>query len=215
MTGPAGSRAVSTRLLGETVVIDDVGPGRRSRTHPSGGFASLLLTPIVLLLGGILLWPVYRTVQASLTGPDRQWVGLANFRTALAAEGTWEVLGRTVLWAAVVPVVVMLLGYLLAASRRAGTLLLLAPMALPLVVTGVMFRLFYDPDPARGTGTAVLAALAGLFGVPTDEAPAWLGPPTAAITRVRASLVETILTLFRPNPPSRIRWISLSWGSVQ
>ena len=175
MTQPARTRAAAARLLGETVVIDDVGPGRRSRAYPSGGFASLLLTPIALLLGGILLWPVARTVQASVTGPDGQWVGLENFRTALAAEGTWEVLGRTVLWAAVVPVVVITLGFLLAASRRSGTLLLLAPMALPLVVTGVMFRLFYDPDPARGAGTAVLTALAGLFGVSADAAPAWLG----------------------------------------
>jgi alpha-glucoside transport system permease protein len=173
-------------LLGETVVIDDVGPGRRSRAYPSGGFASLLLTPIALLLGGILLWPVARTVQASLTGPDGQWVALANFRIALAAEGTWGVLGRTVLWAAVVPVVVIVLGYLLAVSRRAGTLLLLAPMALPLVVTGVMFRLFYDPDPARGTGSRVLTALAGLFGVPADSAPAWLGPDLITVALMSA-----------------------------
>jgi alpha-glucoside transport system permease protein len=186
VTEPAGTRTARPRLLGETVVIDDVGPGRRSRAYPSGGFASVLLTPIVLLLGGILLWPVYRTVQASLTGPEGQWVGLANFRTALAAEGTWEVLGRTVLWAAVVPVVVIGLGYLLAASRRTGTLLLLAPMALPLVVTGVMFRLFYDPDPARGTGTAVLAALTGLFGVPADTAPAWLGPGLITVALMSA-----------------------------
>lgn len=186
MTEPARTWTAPARLLGETVVIDDVGPGRRSRAYPSGGFASLLLTPIALLLGGILLWPVGRTVQASLTGPDRRWVGLENFRTALAAEGTWEVLGRTVLWAAVVPVVVIMLGYLLAASRRTGTLLLLAPMALPLVVTGVMFRLFYDPDPARGAGTAVLTALTGLFGVPAEAAPAWLGPRLITVALMSA-----------------------------
>jgi len=186
VTGPAGARTTRARLLGETIVIDDVGPGRRSRAYPSGGFASLLLTPIALLLGGILLWPVARTVQASLTGPDGQWVALANFRIALAAEGTWGVLGRTVLWAAVVPVVVIVLGYLLAVSRRAGTLLLLAPIALPLVVTGVMFRLFYDPDPTRGTGSRVLTAVAGLFGVPADSAPAWLGPDLITVALMSA-----------------------------
>ena len=186
MTEQGRTRTAPARLLGETVVIDDVGPGRRSRAYPSGGFASLLLTPIALLLGGILVWPLYRTVQASLTGPDGRWVGLANFRIALAAEGTWEVLGRTVLWAAVIPVVVIALGCLLAASRRTGTLLLLAPMALPLVATGVMFRLFYDPDPARGTGTAILTALAGLVGVPADAAPAWLGPDLITVALMSA-----------------------------
>jgi len=186
MTRSVGTRTAGRApLLGETVVIDDVGPGRRSRAYPSGGFASMLLTPVALLLGGILLWPVARTVQASLTGPDGRWVALANFRTALAAEGIWEVLGRTVLWAAVVPVVVIVLGYLLAVSRRTGTLLL-APMALPLVVTGVMFRLFYDPDPARGTGSWVLTTTAGLFGVPVDSAPAWLGPDLITVALMSA-----------------------------
>ena len=175
-----------TRLLGETVVIDDVGPGRRSRAYPSGGFAALLLAPAGVLLGGILLWPVARTVQASLTGPDGQWVALANFRTALAAEGIWEVLGRTLLWAAAIPVIVIGLGYLLAASRRTGTLLLLAPMGLPLVVTGVMFRLFYDPDPIRGTGTRVVVAAGRLFGVPADAVPLWLGPQLITVALMSA-----------------------------
>ena len=68
------------RLLGEVVVIDDIGPGRRSRAYPSGGFAALLLAPVVLLLGAVLLWPVARTVQASLTGPAHRYAGLAHFR---------------------------------------------------------------------------------------------------------------------------------------
>jgi alpha-glucoside transport system permease protein len=168
------------RLLGEVVVIDDVGPGRRSRAYPSGGFASLLLTPAALLLGAVLLWPVARTVQASVTGPGHRFVGLAHFRTALAAEGAWQVLGRTLLWAAAIPVVVISLGYLLAAAARrsagrTATFVFVAPIALPLVATGVMFRLFYDPDPARGTGTRATVAVAGLFGVPADAAPQWLG----------------------------------------
>jgi alpha-glucoside transport system permease protein len=186
MTRPVSAQRPRGKLLGETIVLDDVGPGRRSRAYPSGGFASLLLSPVAVLLGGILLWPVLRTVQASLTGPDGQWAGLANFQTALAAEGTWAVLGRTVLWAAVIPVIVIGLGYLLAASRRIGTLLLLAPMALPLVVTGVMFRLFYDPDPSRGTGTRVLVSAAGLFGVPAGSVPAWLGPGLITVALMSA-----------------------------
>jgi alpha-glucoside transport system permease protein len=173
-------------VLGETLVLDDVGPGRRSRAYPSGGFAALLLTPAALVLGGILLWPVVRTVQASLTGTDGGFAGLANFRIALAAEGTWAVLGRTVLWALVVPLIVMVLGYTLAATRRVGTLLLLAPIALPLVVTAVMFRLFYDPDPGRGTGTRILTSVAGLFGVAPDAVPSWLGPDLITVALMTA-----------------------------
>jgi alpha-glucoside transport system permease protein len=179
------------RLLGEVVVIDDIGPGRRSRAYPSGGFAALLLTPVVLLLGAILLWPVARTVHASLTGPRHRYAGLAHFRTALAAEGVGQVLGRTLLWAVAIPVVVIILGYLLAAvtrrsSSRVATMVLVAPIALPLVVTGVMFRLFYDPDPARGTGTRVVVTIAGLFGVRADAVPPWLGPDLITIALMSA-----------------------------
>jgi alpha-glucoside transport system permease protein len=179
------------RLLGEVVVIDDVGPGRRSRAYPSGGFASLLLTPLALLLGGVLLWPVARTVQASVSGPGGRYVGLAHFRTALAAEGAGQVIGRTALWALAIPVVVITLGYLLAAASRrsvgrTATTLLLAPIALPLVATGVMFRLFYDPDPGRGVGTRGLSAVAGLFGVPAGDVPAWLGPGLITVAAMSA-----------------------------
>jgi alpha-glucoside transport system permease protein len=173
------------------VVIDDVGPGRRSRAYPSGGFAALLLTPPALLLGGVLLWPVARTVHASVSAPGGRYVGLAHFRTALAAEGAWQVIGRTALWALAIPVVVITLGYLLAAASRRSvgrmaTTLLVAPIALPLVATGVMFRLFYDPDPGRGTGTRGLSAAAGLFGVPASDVPAWLGPGLITVAAMSA-----------------------------
>jgi alpha-glucoside transport system permease protein len=177
------------RLLGEVVVIDDVGPGRRSRAYPSGGFAALLLAPAALLLGAVLLWPVTRTVQASVTEQGGRHLGLTHFYTALKADGTVQVLGRTLLWAAVIPTVVILLGYLLAASSRrprrgVETLVLVAPIALPLVVTGVMFRIFFDPDPRRGAGTRVLTAAA--FGVPAVEVPHWLGPELITVALMSA-----------------------------
>jgi alpha-glucoside transport system permease protein len=186
-----GSARDGSRLLGEVVVIDDVGPGRRSRAYPSAGFASLLLTPAGLLLGAVVLWPVLRTFEASVTGPGGRFVGLTNFRIALAAEGTWQVFARTLLWAVVIPTVVIVLGYLLAVAsrRRRGvltTLVLVGPIALPLVVTGVLFRLFYDPDPQHGTGTRVLVTLAGLFGVPADAVPSWLGPQLITVALMSA-----------------------------
>lgn len=183
--------AYDAPLLGEVVVIDDVGPGRRSRAYPSGGFAALLLAPAALLLGAVLLWPVTRTVQASVTGADGRFVGWANFQAAWRTDGTGDVLGRTLLWAAVIPTVVIGLGYLLATSSRrphrgAETLVLVAPIALPLVVTGVMFRLFYDPDPARGAGTRALNAVAAAFGVPAGTAPHWLGPELITVALMSA-----------------------------
>ncbi|MGH9214030.1 MAG: hypothetical protein ACRD2C_25660 [Acidimicrobiales bacterium] len=84
-------------------------------------------------------------------------------------------------WATVVPLLVTGLGLALAVAsrRRAGRrpavvflalAALVGPIAMPLVVTGIVFRLLYDPDPGRGTGTAVVDWL--LPGGP----PALLGP---------------------------------------
>ncbi|MGC9667476.1 ABC transporter permease subunit [Planosporangium sp. 12N6] len=191
MTAGRSVPATGGRLLGEVVVIDDVGPGRRSRAYPNVGFAAALLTPAVLLLGVVLLWPVARTVHASVTDRRGHPVGLAHFRDAWAAEGTLPVLGRTLLWAVAIPVVVTVVGYLIAAATRRSrgsveTLVLVAPIALPLAVAGVMFRLFYDPDPRRGTGTRVLVAASGLLGVRADDVPSWLGPQLITVALMSA-----------------------------
>jgi alpha-glucoside transport system permease protein len=176
------------QVLGELAVLDDVGPPRRGRAYPAAGATSTLLLPAALLLGGLVLWPVLRTVHASVT-TDGRWVGAAHFRTALAAPGTGAVVGRTVLWALLVPAVVTALGYLLAAASRRSQegglvrLILLVPVALPLVVTGVTFRLMYDPEPSRGLATLVLARLTGRA---ADDAPQLLGPRLVTVALMSA-----------------------------
>jgi alpha-glucoside transport system permease protein len=175
-----GKRLLGERLLGEMVLLDDVGPARRGRAYPAAGAALILFVPAGLLLGALVLWPVVRTLQASVIDPDTHaFVGLANF------ELPWPVIGRTVLWALVVPAVVTALGYLLAsASRRTYEgrlvrLILLPPIAVPLVVTAVVFRLMYDPDPGRGTATALAARLFG-------RAPSFLGPTLITVSLMSA-----------------------------
>ncbi|MEV2242369.1 ABC transporter permease subunit [Micromonospora sp. NPDC049891] len=175
-------------LLGELAVLDDVGPPRRGRAYPAAGVGWALLTPAVLLLGGLLAWPVLRTVHASVT-TDGRWVGDEHYRAALAAPGTAAVIGRTLLWALLVPAVVTVLGYLLAvASRRSQEgwlvrLILVVPTALPLVVTGVTFRLLYDPDPERGLATLLLARLTGRD---PEQLPQLLGPDLVTVAVMSA-----------------------------
>ncbi|WP_345639345.1 carbohydrate ABC transporter permease, partial [Rugosimonospora acidiphila] len=177
---PGAAPAPGEPLLGELVLLDDVGPARRGRAYPAAGPASVLLLPAALLLCGLVLWPVARTLQASVIDADNgAFVGLANFALP------WPVIGRTVLWALVVPAVVTVLGYLLAsASRRTYEgrlvrLILLPPIAVPLVVAGVVFRLMYDPDPGRGTATALAGWVLG-------RAPSFLGPTLITVSLMSA-----------------------------
>ncbi|MFF5219318.1 ABC transporter permease subunit [Micromonospora sp. NPDC000442] len=175
-------------LLGELAVLDDVGPPRRGRAYPAAGVSWALLAPAVLLLGGLLAWPVLRTVHASVT-TDGRWVGVEHYRAALAAPGTAAVIGRTLLWALLVPTVVTVLGYLLAAASRRSQegwlvrLILVVPTALPLVVTGVTFRLLYDPDPERGLATLLLARATGRD---PEQLPQLLGPDLVTVAVMSA-----------------------------
>ncbi|MFG1780081.1 ABC transporter permease subunit [Micromonospora sp. NPDC049048] len=177
-----------SRVLGEPAVLDDVGPPRRGRAYPAAGATSTLLLPALLLLGGLVAWPVLRTLHASVT-TDGRWVGAEHFRTALGAPGTGAVVGRTLLWALLVPAVVTVLGYLLAAASRRSQegglvrLILVVPTALPLVVTGVTFRLMYDPDPERGLATLVAATLTGRSAA---DAPQLLGPGLVTVALMSA-----------------------------
>lgn len=176
------AEASEVGLLGETVVLDDVGPPRRDRTYPALPTSSLLVLPAALLVGALVLWPVGRVVYASVTDPGRGFVGAEHFRDVLRSEGVGSVLVRTVVWAVVVPTVVTGLGLVFAAAfrrdpgRQAARWILVGPIALPLVVTAVAFRLLYDPDPGRGPATAILRTLVDWFGRDPDSAPTWLGP---------------------------------------
>ncbi len=142
----------------------------------------------MLLLGGLLAWPVLRTVHASVTTEGR-WVGVEHYRAALAAPGTVAVIGRTLLWALLVPTVVTLLGYLLAAASRRSQegwlvrLILVVPTALPLVVTGMTFRLLYDPDPERGLATRLLTWATGRN---PEQLPQLLGPDLVTVAVMSA-----------------------------
>jgi alpha-glucoside transport system permease protein len=114
-------------------------------------------------LAGFVIWPAGRVLVASVTD-EGQYVGLRHFRAVFGEEGTWPVVTRTLLWGVVVPAVVagLALGLAVASrreqtSRIAGVVLVL-PMALPLVATATVFRLLYDHDATRGP-------VAGLTGV--------------------------------------------------
>ncbi|HEX8631744.1 MAG TPA: ABC transporter permease subunit [Catenuloplanes sp.] len=156
--------------LGVTVRLDDIGPAQRGRVFPSAVPAVALLLPAALLLGPAL-WTVVRNVPASFVVAGEAFgtagrYGHDNYAALLEADLV-PVLLRTLAWAVLVPTVVTGLGYWLAKASTRGPgstpirLALVAPVAVPMVVTGVMFRLLGDPDPAHGVATWLLTRVAG------------------------------------------------------
>lgn len=169
------------RLLSEVLVLDDIGPTRRSSTHARAGAGLLWQLPVLVILALVLAWPAVKTFQWSLSTGTGAFAGVENFRAVLTDPQFWVALRNTGIWAVVVPVLVTALGYALAVLSiriRASfvTTLVLLPMALPLVVTGIAFRLLYSPSPSLGPATAIQHRLAGLFGVDPDTIAPLLGP---------------------------------------
>jgi N,N'-diacetylchitobiose transport system permease protein len=127
-------------------------PGRR-RTGGGSGRPWLLLAPALLVMGGLLLYPLFRVLVLSLqdfglrelvSGRTR-WVGLDNFAELFASGELWAtVLPNTVVFAAVAVAVTVVFGTLVAlllarltpAVRGVVTTAILVAWAIPAVTTG-------------------------------------------------------------------------------
>ncbi|MCX4966510.1 sugar ABC transporter permease [Streptomyces sp. NBC_00654] len=123
-----------------------------------GGITTILFgLPMVLCFAYFSWWPIVQSVrlsfqQTNLVGPA-QWVGLDNFRTVLDDPLLWTAAGNTALFAVLALVigfpVPLFLAVLIAELRRGGTLfriLAYLPVAIPPVVSVLLWKWFYDPD---------------------------------------------------------------------
>jgi alpha-glucoside transport system permease protein len=114
----------------------------------------LMLVPATILVGGVLLLPLFGTLAASLGD------GIGHYRDAWGDARV--AIRNSVGWLVFAPLV-CLAGLALArlgrSARRSRALLigvLAAPVAVSALVSGVAFRLIFDPNPQRGTVNALL-----------------------------------------------------------
>ncbi|OLF19108.1 hypothetical protein [Actinophytocola xanthii] len=127
-----------------------------------GGWSYLLGLPALALLV-LLVVPMAWTLVWAL------W-GLGNFGDVLTDPDALRAAGHSVLWVGI-GVVLLAAGYVIAVlSRLVSGLwrfllyLMVLPFGVSAMVSGAAFRMIFDPNPERGTVTA-------LFGEAT-----WLGP---------------------------------------
>ncbi|RPF36143.1 carbohydrate ABC transporter permease [Streptomyces sp. TLI_185] len=150
---------------------------RRART--SGGAATpwLLLAPCLLILGLVLGYPLVRLVtlsfqkfgQSQLWGfLPAQWVGFDNFTGVLGDGEFWQVVLRTIVFAAGSVVFTMVLGMLIALllQRVSGwmktlvNIVLVASWGMPIIVATTVFKWLFDAD--YGILNALLSKLPGV-----------------------------------------------------
>ena len=133
----------------------------------------LFLLPAAILLGALVAYPIVFTLIRSLfdRGGD-SFVGLDNYGRVFTNPRTLIALRNNVIWVVVAPSVVTALGLIFAVlSERvrwqtAFKIVVFMPMAISFLAAGVIFRLVYEHDPARGLANAVLTTVTDPFREP-------------------------------------------------
>jgi N,N'-diacetylchitobiose transport system permease protein len=153
----------------------------RNRTRgraPKGAYLPyLLIAPAILVLAGVLGWPLIDTILLSFqdmrrnnlwAGTSPPWVGLDQYTAILTDSEFWTVTGRTVLFVTVCVVLTMVIGLLLAMLlqrvstwvRLLMTAALVAVWSMPLLVATSIFRWLFDSD--YGLVNSLLSKLPGV-----------------------------------------------------
>jgi alpha-glucoside transport system permease protein len=143
----------------------------------------LWLLPSFVLVGGILVYPLLKTIYLSFRGPGSgRFVGADNYKAIFTDGSLVSVLKVNLLWLVVFPLGAVSLGLLTAVLldrvryERIAKAIITVPVAISFVAASVMWRLIYTYNapgtPQIGTLNAFLEAL-----VPNFVPKAWLVDP--------------------------------------
>lgn len=153
-----------------------------------------MLSPAVLVTLAIVFFPMVQTAWMSLheyvlfRPKDFNWVGLGNFKAALADEVFWISLRHTAIWMLTTIPAQLFLGLVTALLlnqdfwwRPIARALIIIPWALPSVVIALMWSWIYDSN--YGVANEFLLRLGVI-----QQAVPWLANPDTAL----ASIILTL-----------------------
>ncbi|AEW94361.1 binding-protein-dependent transport systems inner membrane component [Streptantibioticus cattleyicolor NRRL 8057 = DSM 46488] len=181
--------------------------------------AALFLLPALVLLGALVVYPIGYSVVRSLFDADgSRFVGAHNYGAVFSDPGTLTAIRNNAIWVVVAPSVTTALGLIFAVLTervRWGTafkLVVFMPMAISMLASGIIFRLVYEQDPARGVANAVITGVHDTFA----EASAYPG----ARPRPGADLAPsdgggyTTRTAARPGSPALLPLVGIAPGKL-
>jgi alpha-glucoside transport system permease protein len=132
--------------------------------------AALFLLPALVLLGALVVYPIGYTIWRSLyDAAGSGFVGLRNYGEVFTDDSTLTALRNTAVWVAVAPALATVLGLIFAVLTErvkwgtAFKLIVFMPMAISMLAAGIIFRLVYEQDPARGVANAVVVGIHDTF----------------------------------------------------
>lgn len=137
----------------------------------------LLIMPAMLILAGVIIYPLIFSLSKSLTDfnlgmPGEVFIGLKNYITALNDEAFRQSLGFSVLFSLCSTGLGLMLGFGTALllqrdfiGKRLLTILIILPMMVTPVAVGIIWLLMFQPD------FSIINGLLGLIGI---NGPIWL-----------------------------------------
>ncbi len=135
--------------------------------------ALLFLVPALVLLGALVVYPVFFTLGRSLfSARGDSFVGIDNYQKMFGNDSTRTAIKNNLIWVVVAPVLATSIGLVFAVLTeriKLGTafkLLIFMPMAISFLAAGVIFRLVYDQSPERGVLNAAGRATVNVFQEP-------------------------------------------------
>lgn len=164
-------------IEGERLVAPDGPTPLRRRTRRRGGFTPYaLLLPALVVLAAITGWPLVQLLimsfqefgRAQVFGAPPEFVGFDNYAAVLGDAEFWQVLGRSLAFAAVCVILTMVLGVLIAllmnrlgrALRTLVTVGLLLAWAMPPLSATIVWGFIFDTQ--YGVLNYVLTRIFGL-----------------------------------------------------
>ncbi|HET8594760.1 MAG TPA: ABC transporter permease subunit [Intrasporangium sp.] len=140
--------------------------GERGRPATAAAF----LLPASIVLAVLMLYPIaYSFVRSLFDASGNTFIGLGNYVTMFTDQETFQAIRNNVIWVVVAPTVVTALGLIFAVLtervrwRTAFKLVIFMPMAISFLAAGIIFRLVYEQDPAKGVANAVIVGVHDIF----------------------------------------------------
>lgn len=135
----------------------------------------LFLAPALVLLGAIVVYPIFFSVVRSLFDANgSRFVGVENYQEMFTAPSTLTAIKNNLIWVVFAPSIVTALGLVFAvlteriAWSTAFKVAIFMPMAISFLSAGVTWRLIYEQDPDLGLANAAAGAVVNVVRAPGE-----------------------------------------------
>lgn len=172
---PTRAEAGAEVAAGSRAVAIEAPPPKVKRGRGRWIVALLFMAPALVLLGAMVLYPIFFSILTSLYGRTGEtYVGIDNYKEIFTNARTLNAIKNNAIWLLVAPTIVTTLGLIFAVLTErirwatAFKVVVFMPMAISFLAAGVIWRLVYLDEPQRGLLNAAVSGVSDVFRPPGD-----------------------------------------------